>query len=58
MYFSNSFENAAMETSNLSHIENAPENPMELFTKFYDEAKQYSDPNLFMPTMCIASHSE
>ncbi|XP_031627842.1 uncharacterized protein LOC116343760 [Contarinia nasturtii] len=43
-----------METSGLSFIANPPENPMQLFQTWHNEAKTNSDPNLFIDTMTIA----
>lgn len=47
-----------MEASNLSFIADPPENPMQLFASWHNEALQYSDPDLFTDAMTIANISE
>lgn len=47
-----------MEASNLSFIADPPENPMQLFASWHNEAEQYSDPDLFTDAMTIANISE
>lgn len=48
----------SMGESNLSHIENSPEKPMELFAEWHEEAKTFSDPELFYDVMTIAGFNE
>ncbi|XP_055298077.1 pyridoxine/pyridoxamine 5'-phosphate oxidase 2 isoform X2 [Sitodiplosis mosellana] len=47
-----------METSGLSFITNVPENPMQIFANWHNEANEHSDPNLFLDTMTIAGLSD
>lgn len=47
-----------MDVSNVAFIANPPENPMQLFAEWRDEAKQNTDPNLFLDAMTIANRDE
>lgn len=47
-----------MESSDLSFIADTPENPMQLFASWHNEAKQNNDPELFTDAMTIANISE
>lgn len=44
--------------SDVAFIANPLANPMEMFAQWHDEAKQYSDPHLFMDLMNIANRDE
>lgn len=47
-----------MDVSDLTFIGNPPESPIQLFDKWHDEARQNTDPNLFLDVMAIASRDE
>ena len=46
------------DVSDVAFIANPSENPMMLFAQWHDEAKQNTDPNLFLDVMTIANRDE
>lgn len=47
-----------MDVSDLAFIANPSDNPMQFFAEWHSEAKQYTDPNLFLDVMSIANRDE